>query len=105
MPNANPKKLSNHETLRRIQKDLLLAWLEPAAAYLEKRGFTLPDHNQLSLGLDLRIAGRVMGNGVFGRRVDYELLGQIFREPTPDMPAYLVESLYLIQGMAHPQGM
>src|SRR5882672_1047270 len=86
MPNLYPKKFANPETLRKIRRDLLIAWLNPAAAYLERRGFLLPAPES-------------------ARSVDYDKLGSIFMEPTPDMPAALVDSIFLIHGMASPQGM
>jgi hypothetical protein len=86
MASVYPKQYTNPETFRRLRRDLLLEWLRPASAYLERRGLELP-----SPGSDAP--------------VDYERLAAIFMEPTADMPAKLVDSIFLIHGMASPQGM
>src|SRR5437763_3650258 len=80
MPNLNPKTCSNPELLRKIRPDLLLAWLKPAASYLEPQGVLL-------------------------HFIDYDKLARLFLEPPPDLPPDLAESLFLIHEMANPAGM
>jgi len=65
---------------------LLIAWLRPWASYLERRGLTLPAPES-------------------ERSVDYDKLAGVFIDPMPDMPAELVDSVFLIHGMANPAGM
>jgi hypothetical protein len=63
--------------------------------YLNRRGFSLP----------AKAASPPVAEAELYDRIDYDRLGRIFMEPTPDMPTELVNSLYLIHGMANPAGM
>ena len=102
MPTLSAKFL-NRSTLRSIRPDLLLAWLRPSADYLESRGLRLPD------ALDLDPSTNWIGGGAWdvppSRRIDYDKLAEVFMSPTADMPAKLLESVFLIQEMANPPGM
>ena len=86
MPNLNLKRFTRPETLRKIRPESLLAWLETARAYFEQQGLELPERAE-------------------ARGLDYERLSRILLEPSPQMPAELVDSLYLIHEMAHAAGM
>ena len=104
MPNLYPRRFSNPETLRKIRIDLLLAWLNPAAAYLAGRGLKLPEMKSEECRVQSRHRPKV-GGQTSEPWIDYDKLGQIFMESTPDMPAALVDSIFLIHGMASPEGM
>lgn len=82
----NPRRLANPEALRQIRRDLLLAWLGPAAGYLARRGLCLPDPDSEA-------------------PAPCEQLAAVFLDPTPDMPPALVDSLFLIHEMATPAGL
>lgn len=86
MPNLNARRFSDPETLSRIRPDSLLAWLRPVRDYFERRGVALPAE-------------------LNGAALDYQRLAAVFVDPTPDMPKGLVESLYLVHGMANADGM
>ena len=114
MPNLNPKNFSNPETLRKIRTDLLLAWLKPAAGYLEKNGVLLPKTDADGVRPSSVAATSALMNAEnnMGTRwnaslpfLDYDKLARLFMEPEPDMPADLAESLFLIHEMANPSGM
>ena len=90
MPTYRPGKFAKPEILRQIRPDLLVTWLEPARGYLEKRGLPLPP------GLPGPDAPAPL---------DCNRLVEILMDPTPDMPAGLVESLYVIEEMADEPGM
>lgn len=81
MPNLNLRRFSNPDTLTRIKRECLLEWLRPAQAYLAGCGVTVP---------------AAANNGP----LDFDALASIFIDPEPDMPAYLVDSLYLIHELA-----
>lgn len=83
---ASVNSCTNAGAFRAIQRDLLITWLRPWAPYFERRGLTLP-------ALESE------------RSVDYDKLAGVFLEPTPDMPAELVDSAFLIHGMASSAGM
>jgi hypothetical protein len=71
---------------------LLLAWLRPSAGYLENQGLKLPE------------TFTATQNGA-PAWIDYDKLGEIFMNPTAEMPPKLLESVFLIQEMANPPGM
>ncbi len=83
---ASLNRFTNAGAFRAIRRELLIAWLRPWASYLERRGLTLP-------ALESE------------RSVDYDKLAGVFIDPTPDMPAELVDSVFLIHGMANSAGM
>jgi hypothetical protein len=87
MPNFIQKRFTNPETFRKIRPDLLLAWLKRSEGYLARRGMILPAD-----------CGGFERNA-FKPGFDYEKLVRVFMEPTPDMPADLVESLHMIHEM------
>ena len=112
MPSVYPTRFSNPETLRKIRRDLLLAWLRPSAAYLAARGVVLPECGVRSAesaecGMQNAECGMPNrgGEGAWPAAIDYDKLAGIFLEPTPEMPAALVDSVFLIHGMAIAQGM
>jgi hypothetical protein len=86
MPNLSLRRFSDPDTLSRVKHECLIAWLQPARPYLAGRGVTLP---------------AVANDGP----LDLDALAGIFMDPEPDMPAYLVDSLYLIHEMADQIGM
>ena len=104
MPILNSRTFLNPSTLRSIRPDLLIAWLTPAAEYLAKRGIALPE---------CRERGEVISDqkSVISEQerdfnsIDYEKLAGVFMEPTRDVPATFLESVFLIQEMANPGGM
>ncbi len=106
MPSVYPKRFSNPETLRKIRRDLLLAWLRPSAAYLATRGVVLPEcAMQRKQGLRSPALSSSGGEGEWPSPIDYDRLAGVFMEPTPEMPPALVDSVFLIHGMANAQGM
>lgn len=96
MPNLNPKRFTQHDILRRIDPECLLAWLRPSADFFTSRGLALPPE------IDGK-AGFVMGDGTKG--LDFEKLSEIFVNPDEEMPPELVDSLSLIHEMADANGM
>ncbi|PWU18785.1 MAG: hypothetical protein C5B50_08280 [Verrucomicrobia bacterium] len=95
MPIISPGKFANPDFLIRIRKDLLLAWLDPVRDYLKRRGVALPE--------PLR-CGEADGE-CEAAKIDYDKLAQIFLDPTPDMPAELLEALYIFREMDHDAAM
>ena len=85
MSSLNLKMFARPETLRAIRPDLLLAWLAPATDYFSRRGVVLPRNRE--------------------EKIPYDHLAGVFLAPTPDMPQALVDSLYLVHGLATPDGM
>jgi hypothetical protein len=95
----------NPSTLRSMRPDLLVAWLAPAANYVAKRGIVLP---KCKVGNHLTPTLSPGGEGVVSPvegLIDYEKLAGIFMEPTKEVPAAFLESVFLIQEMATPAGM
>lgn len=86
MPNLNPRRFSDPDTLRKIKRECLIEWLVPATEYFERRGVVLPSIES-------------------GEAVDYDRLADVFMEPEADMPQSLVDSLYVVHEMADQNGM
>ncbi len=82
MSHANHCQLFTPEILRKIRRDLLLAWLWPARDYFQSRGLELP-----ALGCE---------PGAPLAPIPYDQLSQVFLEPSRDMPQSLVDSVYAI---------
>src|SRR5262249_49672067 len=87
MPNFIQKRFTNPETFRRIRPDLLLAWLKRSESYLAKQGLILPADCS---GFE---------RNAFKPGFDFEKLVRVFMEPSPDMPAELVDSMHMIHEM------
>lgn len=86
MPNLNPRRFSNPDTLNKVKRECLLDWLANAKDYLTQRGLSLPSPKS-------------------GDAVDCERLAGILMDPEGDIPEKWAESLFLINEMADPQGM
>ena len=97
MSNVVAGKLANAEMVGRVRKDVLLEWLLPMRSYLETRGVVLPQAASAVHGED-RIEGAVA-------RLDCVKLAEVLRDPTPDMPAELLEALYAFRGLDNEEGM
>ena len=82
MPNLKPGRFAHPEMLRQIRADILLDWLAPGRNYLSEHGLELPQPR--------------VGDAPV---LDYDKLASVFLEPAPDMPAELLESLYLFREM------
>lgn len=85
MPNLNPRRFAQADTLKRIKRMCLLKWLQPYATHLTTRGIELPATESTD--------------------VDYEKLAAVFIDPDEDMPVPLAESVFMIDEMANPEGM
>ena len=85
--NLNPGKLANPELLSAMREDLLRAWLWPTRNYFERRGLTVPAEESDQ------------------RAIDCERLARILMEPTPDMPADLLESLHVFRELDNQPAM
>jgi hypothetical protein len=83
----HPGPFSNPELLRRIRRDLLLAWLWPLREFLARRGVTPPAPEQPEVG------------------IDYERLAGVFMEPGPEMPAEFLEALFVFRELSTEAGM
>ena len=86
MPNLNPRRFTEPDTLSKIKRECLIQWLKPAADYLSRQGVVLPDAASTD-------------------EVDYKQLAAAFMDPGEDMPIYLVNSLYIIHEMSDEHGM
>jgi hypothetical protein len=91
MPNFIQKRFTNPETFRKIRPDLLLAWLKQSEGYFTQRGLVLPP-----TGVPFNVSA-------FSPRLDYDALVRVFMEPTPDIPAELVDGLHLVHEMGRPK--
>ena len=74
-------KFADGEMVSRVRPDVLLEWLLPKRPYLEGRGVRLTP------------------------QIDCVKLAEVLREPTPDMPADLLEGLHAFRGLDDEQGM
>jgi hypothetical protein len=100
MPNFIQKRFTNPETFRKMRPDLLLSWLKQSESYFSKRGLILPGCNgQLALPMGVE-PKRYASAGI-----DYDAMVKVFMEPTPDMPAELVEGLHLVHEMGRPRSL
>jgi hypothetical protein len=81
MSNVFPGKFANSEMVGRVRSDVLLEWLLPMQEYLKRRGVRLTP------------------------KVDCVKLAEVLREPTPDMPAELLEGLHAFRGLDNEHGM
>jgi hypothetical protein len=81
MKNVVAGKCADEEMVSRICPDVLLEWLLPKRPYLEGRGVCLTPE------------------------VDCGKLAEVLREPTPDMPADLLEGLHAFRGLDNEDGM
>src|SRR4051812_3212807 len=70
--------------LRSIDHQTLMHWLAPAFKYLESKGIVAEEQKD---------------------RIDHDKLAHLFLEPEPDMPEYLLDSVFLIQEMSDTEGM
>lgn len=86
MPNLNPRRFAQADTLQKIKRECLLKWLQPHAAHLFTRGVVLPAMESTD-------------------GVDYEKLAAVFVDPDEDMPVTLAESVFMIDEMANPDAM
>ncbi|XZE55954.1 hypothetical protein SH139x_002006 [Planctomycetaceae bacterium SH139] len=86
MSTFNLHRFTNIETLRSIAPQNLLALLRPYAGYLATRDLVLPSPDE-------------------AETLNYEQLIAILRNPTPQMPASLIDHLYLLHEMSTPRAM
>lgn len=86
MPNLNTRRFTAPDVLSKIRRESLLQWLAPANEYLISRDVVLPAVESADL-------------------VDYEKLAGVFFDPDETMPAYLVNSVFIIGEMADEAGM
>lgn len=86
MPNLNPRRFTDPDTLRKINRECLLAWLAPAREYFTRYNLVLPEAGSED-------------------QINYDRLAGAFMEPQADMPSYLVDSLYIIHEMSDQHGM
>src|SRR5436309_1421651 len=106
MPNFTHNKFTRSEMFRRIRPELLLAWLKQWESYFAKRGLILPNSAQLVLPMEAIVGKPIFGaewNGLSPVN-DYDALVRIFMEPTPDMPAELVDSVHLVWELGTTRG-
>lgn len=86
MSTFNLHRFTNIETLRSIAPQNLIALLRPYAGYLATRDLILPPADK-------------------AETLNYEKLIAILRNPTPQMPAPLIEHLYLLHELSTPRAM
>ncbi len=108
MASFNLRHFANPDALKTIsEKHLIALFAQPRwSTYLERRGVVLP-----ALGGALRAAEPMASYEGRAHEVqppdgiDYERLSGVLVDPDDDMPADLVDCLYLIDEMATPEGM
>ncbi len=83
MSKSNGRPFIDPEFLHQIHPSALLHWLAPARDYLATKGVEIPPPDG---------------------KVDYQGLVNAFMAADSAMPEYLLESFYLIQGMATEEG-
>ena len=106
MASFNPRRFADPDFLKTIAERHILALLRPYAGYFARRGVELPSGERVLMAAEpvALYEGRPVrsepANGV-----DYERLAGVLVDPDEEMPADLVDALYLINEMATPEGM
>jgi hypothetical protein len=106
MASFNLRRFANPDVLRTIDERHLVALFAPWSAYLLRRGVQLGNGNRQRTPPE-----PVTHRGVRGVHaqpssgIDYEQLAGVLVDPDDEMPADLVDSLYLVDEMATPEGM
>jgi len=85
MATFNLRRFSKPEMLRRIDREHLIAFLEPHADYFSARGVELPSLNTED-------------------ELDYNALSEVLLNPSTSTPEDLAEALYYVNEMSTPEG-
>lgn len=84
MPTFRLRHFAAPEALKAMAPSRLIALLSGFSDYLSAREFTLPAN---------------------GADIDYESLNRILMTPDDSVPPSMVDALYFVDEMAHPEGM
>ena len=85
MATFNLRRFSKPEMLRRIDREHLIAFLEPHTDYFSARGVELPSLNTED-------------------ELDYNALSEVLLNPSTSTPEDLAEALYYVNEMSTPEG-